>query len=96
MKIHYCLVSVPGLFTLIMVMGDGEPQHLRVPVLGPVRFVAGMGPDEKPHRREPVVGPEWKPVEESTVLGTGVKAHATYHFNRNLDGRCQGHGSRSR
>ena len=38
---------------------------------------------EPPSPREPVIGPRWKPVEESIDLPTGLKAHSTYHFNRN-------------
>ncbi|HEV3386998.1 MAG TPA: hypothetical protein VG097_19425 [Gemmata sp.] len=38
---------------------------------------------EEPRLPKPVVGPEWKSVEESIVLPTGIKAYATYHFNRN-------------
>jgi hypothetical protein len=52
-------------------------------------LVAVAGCDERPTQRQPVVGPEWKPAEESVVLPTGLKAHATYHFNRNaLSAAC--------
>ena len=47
------------------------------------------GGGEQPNPPEPVVGPVWKVVEESIALPTGVKAHATHHFNRNaLSAAC--------
>lgn len=52
-------------------------------VLGMLTFVAVSSGSEQPSQRKPVVGPDWKPVEKSTILATGLKAHATYHFNRN-------------
>jgi hypothetical protein len=52
-------------------------------LLGMLTLVAVTSGEEQPTPRKPVVGPEWKPMEESTVLPAGIKAHATYHFNRN-------------
>jgi hypothetical protein len=55
--------------------------------------VAKGGAEDKPKEKrdsaEPIVGPEWKPVEESTVLPSGIKVRSSYHFNRNaLSAAC--------
>lgn len=57
--------------------------------LGMLTLAAWPCRGETPGPRGPVIGPQWKSVEESVDLPTGLKAHVTYHFNRNaLSAAC--------
>jgi hypothetical protein len=54
-----------------------------VPLLGMLTLVAVTRGSEPSGASKVVVGPEWKTAEEIVDLPTGMKARATYHFNRN-------------
>jgi streptogramin lyase len=57
--------------------------HNIMSILGLLTLIAASNGGEQQSLPTSVVGPEWKPVEESLVLPGGIKANATYHFNRN-------------